>query len=472
MNLDSLQVILKEKCTLSKDSPVLVGVSGGPDSLCLLSVLKECSFLIQAVHINHHLRAEADSEAARVRQYCLDWSIPFIQYDIDVNTFSNEQKLSIEESARILRYQYLMKAAVEVSAQALAVAHQADDQVETILMHLLRGSGMSGIKGMSYRSFNSTFSNDIPIVRPLLGVWRSEIEDYCSEHKIIPCYDQSNSDQTYFRNRIRHDLIPILKTYNSQADQHLWQLSQLIGDEDRFLQELTQEELEKVTSRRGNGFLVVKRSPFNQLDTALQRRAIRQIFTALRENLRDIGFDPVEKARQFLQNPFAKGDCQLLEGVSITRLNPDEDLIHAQKADLAEMWPLIVNGTAFQIQREGEWMLNNHWKIITSVQTPPPFAMNKGSDTAYFDLDLLPERLSLSVWENGDVFSPFGMTGKKIKVGDYFTNIHLPELARVNWPILRMDQQILWLAGLRRASIAPVTSETRQLLVVQLLRTD
>jgi tRNA(Ile)-lysidine synthase len=472
MNLDSLQGILKEKCGLSKDSPVLVGVSGGPDSLCLLSILKECSFLIQAVHINHHLRAEADSEAARVQQYCLDWSIPFIQFDIDVNAFSSEQKLSIEESARILRYQYLMKAAVEVSAQALAVAHQADDQVETILMHLLRGSGMSGLKGMSYRSYNSAFSNVIPIVRPLLGVWRSEIEDYCSEHKIIPCYDQSNSDQTYFRNRIRHDLVPILKTYNSQADQHLWQISQLIGDEDRFLQELANIELEKITSRRGNGFLVVKRSPFNQSDTALQRRAVRQIFASLRENLRDIGFDPVEKARQFLQNPSAKGDCQLLEGVSITRLNPEEDLVHTQKADLAEIWPLIASGTVFQIQREGERMLNDHWKIVTSVQTVFPFEMNKDNDTAYFDLDLLPEPLSLSVWKNGELFSPFGMAGKQIKVGDYFTNIHLPELARANWPILRMDQQILWLAGLRRANIAPVSSETRQVLVVQLLRMD
>jgi tRNA(Ile)-lysidine synthase len=472
MNLDSLQVILKEKCGLSKDSPVLVGVSGGPDSLCLLSVLKECSFLLQAVHINHHLRAEADSEAARVKQYCLDWSIPFLQFDVDVNTFSSEQKLSIEESARILRYQYLMKAAVEVSAQALAVAHQADDQVETILMHLLRGSGMGGLKGMSYRSYNSAFSNDIPIVRPLLGVWRSEIERYCSERKITPCYDQSNSDQTYFRNRIRHDLVPILKTYNSQADQHLWQLSQLFGDEDRFLQELTQVELERVSSRRGNGFLVVKRSLFNQLDTALQRRAVRQIFASLRENLRDIGFDPVEKARQFLQNPSAKGDCQLLQRVSITRLTTDKDLIHTQKADLAEIWPLIASGTVYQIQREGEWMLNDHWKIITSVQTAFPFEMNKDSDTAYFDLDHLPEPLSLSVWKNGDVFSPFGMAGKQIKVGDYFTNIHLPELARVNWPILRMDQHILWLAGLRRANIAPVNSETRQVLAVQLLRTD
>jgi tRNA(Ile)-lysidine synthase len=306
----------------------------------------------------------------------------------------------------------------------------------------------------------------------LLGVWRSEIEDYCSEHKIIPCYDQSNSDQTYFRNRIRHDLVPILKTYNSQADQHLWQISQLIGDEDRFLQELANIELEKITSRRGNGFLVVKRSPFNQSDTALQRRAVRQIFASLRENLRDIGFDPVEKARQFLQNPSAKGDCQLLEGVSITRLNPEEDLVHTQKADLAEIWPLIASGTVFQIQREGERMLNDHWKIVTSVQTVFPFEMNKDNDTAYFDLDLLPEPLSLSVWKNGELFSPFGMAGKQIKVGDYFTNIHLPELARANWPILRMDQQILWLAGLRRANIAPVSSETRQVLVVQLLRMD
>jgi tRNA(Ile)-lysidine synthase len=472
MNLDAIYTILHQKCCLSKESSILVGVSGGPDSLCLLSVLKECGYAVYAAHVNHHLRPEADSEAERVHRYCSDWSIPYSQFDVDVLSYMDEQQLSIEEAARILRYRCLMKAADEISAQALAVAHQADDQVETMLMHLLRGSGMSGLKGMSFRSYNTAFSSEIPIVRPLLGVWRWEIEQYCEEHNITPCYDESNNDRTYFRNRIRHDLIPELKTYNIQADQHLWQLSQLLGDEDRLLQALSQEGLEKVISRRGTGYFVIKRSSFSQLDTAIQRRVIRQVLAALRENLRDIGLEPVEKVNHFLMSSSSKGDSQILEGVNITRTNPREDLIYTETADLSEIWPLVLEGQEFLLPIGKELVINKHWKVKTTLEKTASFEIDQDQSFAYFDADLLEDQISLSVWEMGEAFSPFGMGGQKIKVGDYFTNIHLPELARARWPILRMQKQILWIAGLRRSNTAPVTLKTRRILKIHLILTD
>jgi len=236
MNLKVLDQVISQECGLVKDQAILAGVSGGPDSLCMLHLLHELGYQVTVAHVNHQLRPEADREAETVQEYCTSIHVPFLY----------QKKLSIEESARILRYTWLMESAQKISAQALAVAHQADDQVETMLMHTLRGAGPSGLKGMTYRSYNPVFSQTIPVVRPLLGVWREEIVSYCSENHLSPCYDQTNADPTYFRNRIRSELIPYLKSYNTNAAQHLWQLTQIVGSEDRYLQDLTQQAFSSV----------------------------------------------------------------------------------------------------------------------------------------------------------------------------------------------------------------------------------
>lgn len=223
MDIFSLKNVLSHECELSKTTPIVVGVSGGPDSLCLLHLLHSLEYAVIAAHVNHQLRPEADQEAFYVKEFADSLGIPFYQTCVDVHQFSENEKLSIEESARILRYRFLMEVADQQSAQALAVAHQADDQIEIVLMHVLRGSGMSGLKGMPYRGFNPAFSLEIPIIRPLLGVWRDEILEYCQVNQIKPCYDLTNEDARFFRNRIRQELVPILTTYNTQAKQHLWQ---------------------------------------------------------------------------------------------------------------------------------------------------------------------------------------------------------------------------------------------------------
>ena len=469
MDLKAIEAVLTKECGLTKVQPVIIGVSGGPDSLCLLHVMHILGFCVSAAHINHQLRQEANQEAEIVRQYCASWKIPYSYHQADVAAYAKEKRLSIEESARILRYTCLMKTARQIGAQALAVAHQADDQVETVLMHVLRGAGSSGLKGMSYRSILPAFSEEIAVVRPLLGVWRSEILDYCRENQITPCYDRTNADTLYFRNRIRQELIPTLKSYNPRADQHLWQLAQIVGSEDQYLHHLALEALLHITVRQGVGYYILDRLSFSALDIVLQRRVVRLVFSILYNTLRDIGFKPVEDVLSFLTDHSAHGEWLVLDGMSLTALDNHQTLLFTDQAELWDLWPIIERNLDEELIWPAEYTLNLHWKIRTTVQNRSETNLKKDENFVYFDLDLLNQPLSFGTIRIGERFLPFGMKGQSVKLGDFFTNIHYPGRARRQWPILRMGDQVLWVVGLRRSSIAAINETTRQVLTIELI---
>ncbi|MCJ7625136.1 MAG: tRNA lysidine(34) synthetase TilS, partial [Anaerolineaceae bacterium] len=206
--------IIREECKLQGDQPILVGVSGGPDSLCLLDVLDRMQYSLIIAHFDHNLRSNSGKEAQIVKKISIARNLPFVHDKKDVLRFAAEENLSIEEAARITRYRFLFEQAKKFSAQAIAVGHTADDQVETVLMHLLRGTGLSGLTGMTYRSHLTKWDPEIPVVRPLIGIWKEEILSYCFERNIKPVIDESNQDVKYLRNRLRHELMPYLERYN------------------------------------------------------------------------------------------------------------------------------------------------------------------------------------------------------------------------------------------------------------------
>src|SRR3990172_11299082 len=177
--LDHIESTLGETCGLTKDRPIIAGISGGPDSLCLLGVLREAGYRIIVAHFNHKLRPDSDADANIVEQTASRLNIASVIESGNVRLFAEDEKLSIEEAARIMRYRFLMEQARRFKAQAVAVGHTADDQVETVLMHLIRGAGLDGLKGMTHRTFIKLFDPEIPIVRPLLDIWREETVVYC-----------------------------------------------------------------------------------------------------------------------------------------------------------------------------------------------------------------------------------------------------------------------------------------------------
>ena len=222
------------------DQPVLLGVSGGADSMALMHGLHELGYRLVIAHLDHAIRPESAADADYVQAAAEELGLPFVRARIDVLKVAEAEGQSLEEGAREVRYTFLFKQAREYHAQAVAVAHHADDQVETVLMHFLRGAGLAGLSGMPYRKVMPIWDAAIPLVRPLLDVWREDVEGYLSEKGVSPRFDESNLDQTYYRNRLRHELIPNLETYNPRFRQVLNRTAAVLAGEEDFLEELTQ----------------------------------------------------------------------------------------------------------------------------------------------------------------------------------------------------------------------------------------
>ena len=232
--LDTVRHSINKHDLINPGSIVIVGVSGGPDSLCLLHVLNllapEYNFHLHVAHLNHQLRgSEADSDAGFVQSLAEQWKLPFTIESRDVAAFARENKLSIEEAARQVRYGFFIEVAMRQHSDTIAVAHNADDQTESVLMHFLRGSGLGGLRGMLPKTRLEEYRLQTPeeiaqhtkrrlyLIRPLLEVPREAIEEYCQQHNLQPRMDASNADTTYFRNRLRHEMLPALENAARRA---------------------------------------------------------------------------------------------------------------------------------------------------------------------------------------------------------------------------------------------------------------
>src|SRR5829696_874439 len=261
---ENIHTVLMEQCGLDRNLPVIAGVSGGPDSLCLMNVLRKAGYTIIVAHFNHKLRPDADTDANIVEQTAARLNIASVVENGDVRGFADEEKLSIEEAARILRYRFLIQQARRFNAQAVAVGHTADDQVETVLMHFLRGAGLSGLKGMNYRTVIKMFDPKIPIVRPLLDMWREDTIVYCATNGFRPRHDPSNASLDFFRNRLRHLLIPTLESYNPRFREVLWRTSRSLSGDYEILQEILDDVWKTCTVQQSGDFIAFDASALSK----------------------------------------------------------------------------------------------------------------------------------------------------------------------------------------------------------------
>jgi tRNA(Ile)-lysidine synthase len=253
--LNNIESIFRENCKLTRDRPILVGVSGGPDSLCLMESLRQAEYPVIVAHFNHKLRPDSDVEANALEKTTSRKNIPSIFESGDVHTFAESEGLSIEEAARNMRYHFLFAQARACNAQALAVGHTADDQVETVVMNFLRGAGLTGLKGMTYRSMLPAFDDSMFIVRPLLDVWREETVVYCAANGLRPYYDPSNDSLNFLRNRIRHLLIPQLETYNPRFREAIWRTARSLSNDYTALIEVIDATWNECVRSEGPGLI-------------------------------------------------------------------------------------------------------------------------------------------------------------------------------------------------------------------------
>lgn len=434
---------------------LVVGVSGGPDSLALLYFLREAGCPLLVCHFNHRLRPESDADAAHAREIAERLGLPFVTDSADVASHAGAKGLSVEEAARELRYKFLFREARKAGAQAVAVGHTADDQAETVLMHFLRGAGLSGLKGMPPRVILPVFDAEIPLARPLLGWTRAETEAYCRERNLPYLTDSSNADTAYFRNRLRHELLPHLEAYNPQIRQALAKSALALQGDFDLLNELIDSAWEKVVSASASGFVAFNLVQLREMSPALRRNLFRRAAFRLKPGLRDVDFEALSRASTLKATELAGGLKTLIEG-EMLYLTGDESGLPTPYPQISHEHP--VNS----IQLENGWFL--HCEILDTG----PWTLDAGHWSACFDADLTENRLRLRPFRAGDRFEPLGMPGQRVKLSDLFVNLKIPKRFRKGWPVLCVDDEIAWVPGLRMGHRYRCADSTRRVLALRL----
>jgi tRNA(Ile)-lysidine synthase len=475
--LDDIESVLRDQCGVTKDRPIIAGVSGGPDSLCLMGVLRKAGYRVIVAHFNHKLRPDSDADANVVEQTASRLNIPSVVENGDVRAFAEQEKHSIEEAARILRYRFLMEQARHFKAQAVAVGHTADDQVETVLMHFLRGAGLAGLKGMVHRTIIPMFDVEIPIVRPLLDVWREDTVVYCAANGFRPRLDPSNASLDFFRNRLRHLLIPVLESYNPRFREVIWRTSRSLAGDYEVVSQALDEAWKKCLVQENADFVAFDSSKLTKQPLGLQRNLIRRAIERIHTDNLDLGFVALERAGHFINTATQHharldlaGDLHLLhEGMLIYVVAGDATLP-------VERWPQMPDDSStISLKIPGSIALSGGWKLNCERWNIASLAMEQARTNddpfhVWLDAKGISDALELRVRQEGDRFEPLGMNGHMMKISDFFINVKLPLRARDRWPLLCLGDKVIWVPGYRPAHPFRLTDSTRQALYFSMTR--
>jgi tRNA(Ile)-lysidine synthase len=472
--LDKIESILRDQCKLVISRPILVGVSGGPDSLCLTEIFRGAGYRLVIAHFNHKLRPESDAEADEVEKTAARLMIPCVVESADVRLYAAVEKLSIEEAARDLRYRFLFAQARRHEAQAVAVGHTADDQVETVLMHFIRGAGLAGLRGMSYRTFLPTFDATIPLVRPLLDVWREETVAYCASHDLNPHYDASNESFDFLRNRLRHALIPALQTYNPRFRQAVWRSVQSLSSDYALLNEALDVGWEKCVIQETGEYVAFDLSSLSTYSDGLQRHLVRRAVERLLPGEETV-YAVLERATAFIADP-ARVRMDLTGGLMLFREGQTLYLVKPEAQLPFDHWPQMPGQSdSILFTLPGQVDLSGGWCFSSERWHAPESAWEKASRNedlfqVWLDAEELPNQMELRVKRPGDVFEPMGLQGHSQKLADFLTNVKLPQRARNRWPLLCAGEKVIWVPGYRPAESFRLRETSRRVAYFALRR--
>ncbi|PKB60562.1 MAG: tRNA lysidine(34) synthetase TilS [SAR202 cluster bacterium Ae2-Chloro-G2] len=443
-----------------RDSKLVVAVSGGPDSMAMIHALQmtrsETGLNLIGAHLNHRLRGqEAHTDATYVKSVLQSLGIPCHTGNIDVKHHANKNKWSIEEAARNVRYQFLLEIVKQTGSAAAALGHNADDQAETILMHIIRGAGLRGLRGMSLHSNRNINGSTITIFRPLLNVSRTTIESYCSEANLQTRQDSTNYSPQYFRNSLRLQLTPEIKRFNPKATQAFSRLSKSVSRDFSLLEKLASSSLNDVAKISSNK-VAIDLLLLDRLDVALQYRVLRLAVEKIKGTTEGISLNSIEKLISLTKG--RTGSCVTITG----RITAEKYYGHI-------LIRLGFNNSNALEQAFEETMINLPgttsvlgWNINATIDTTPnnfPHSHPGGFHTAWLNIPLSDPELTVRPRRTGDMFQPSGMgTHKKLK--NFLIDSKIPYSHRNKIPMLIFNQKIAWIVGWRIAEWAkPMAGE-------------
>jgi tRNA(Ile)-lysidine synthase len=466
MLLDDLAASLRE-AGLAPGGLCVLGFSGGPDSAALLHAVQAAGWRPLVAHLDHGLRPESAAQAKQADAVAAAYGLAFVMERADVAGRAQSEGQSIEEAARAARYEFLFRLARERNAQAVLVAHTADDQAETILMHLLRGAGAAGLRGMPLRLLPNPWSDTIPLVRPVLGASRAEVLVYCAEHNLQTLHDPSNDDPAYFRNMLRHEVLPGLEQAAPGFKRRLLQTSELLAADQALIEQLAGQAWRRCLAQRGAGFVGLQRTALAAEPLALQRGVLRRAAAELRRAARDVGYAQIEQARAALMDSNSRRQDWF--GGLVIMAEGEMLWLAERAAELPEPWPQAPED-AVHVEAPGSLQLNAGWRLeLSEASAPPAPGENNDRYQTWLNLEAAGAELCVRRPRPGDRVAPLGMGGTQ-KLSDLFINAKLPRRARAAWPLVCRGDEIIWVPGYCLAEAYAVRGELGAVLRAKLVK--
>ena len=458
---------IKEKRLVTTGQKVIVAVSGGADSVCMLDILTslrlELGIELHIAHLNHQLRGEeSDADARYVADLSARFKIPAIIESRDVDAHRRQHHLTPEEAAREVRYSFLADVARSAGTDLIAVGHTLDDQLETILMHLIRGSGTRGLRGLLPVNRWPSGKSGITIIRPLLEISRDETTTHCAQNKLDPRTDESNASLVPLRNRIRHELLPQLRQYNPNIAQALLRTARIAAADLAYIDGEADKIRSKV-SRELKNTVVFDKKLFKSLMPSLQQHLLRTSIESLLGNIKDIEAAHIEEIMNVLEKPSGKKTV-LPCGLTFT-IEYDRYLLAADSAALSP-YPVLKGETRLDIP--GKTTIPG-WNIRADVIEPSVRVETPDEFTSCFDFDNTGDVLSVRSRQAGDRFRPLGMSELK-KLNQFMIDEKIPQAWRTRIPIVDTPAKIIWVVGQRIDERVKVTPSTKMILRLELRR--
>ena len=461
--LSQVKSTIQKHAMISPGEVVLAGVSGGPDSLALLYLLfklrEDLQFELKACHLDHMFRGEeARADALLAQKLASQWQIPFVMERVDVPKYLKKAGFSPQQGAREVRYQYYQETAARLGANRVALGHHADDQAETVLLNLIRGTGLKGLSGMP------PVREDF-YIRPLLEIRKSQLEEYCRKNEIPYRVDSSNLKKVYLRNRVRLELIPLLEeNYNPAIINSLNRLAEIARDEDEYLDCIARNALDLAVKSREKEKVILYTEKVNNHPVAVRRRMFMMAFRELVGFSNSPAFEHIQKVMEVASNTHFRGEIEL----------PGK-LILAKRYHVLE---IILNKDVspktyyqYKLKVPGETHVSEiNCSILAEILEVSEIGdlRQYSCNQALLDFETLKSALLVRSRREGDVFSPLGMGGR-VKLKNFFIDLKVPRENRDSVPIVTCGDDIVWVAGYRPGEPWRVTDKTRVCLHLELL---
>ena len=465
---DAVRAALR-RADVPGSSTIVVAVSGGPDSLALLHALERAArdggVLLHGAHLDHRLRGEASRSDARfVAEVFRGLGIEGTVEEGDVASYRKKHRLSIEDAARRVRYDFLGRVAAERQAVAIALGHTADDQAETVLMHVLRGSGLTGLAGMQESASRRLSGHDVLLLRPLLGATRQETEAYCQALGLEPRHDETNLIPELMRNRLRSELLPLLEQYNPAVREALVRLSRSASrDRDYLATEVSRVLPDVGRLDKETGLFTIDRKAFSRLHPSLQGHLLRRAFQEVKGGFGDLEQVHVDEMVRLITGP--AGRSLDLPSELVFSVGYGSSTIGREGVDTCPLPPL---DREHELALPGETRVGG-WVISTAVvddlgpgereaEAPDLSPGLKPAHKATLNAGSLGERISVRSRRPGDRFQPLGMSNPK-KLQDFMVDSKVPRSWRDRVPLVVAARGIAWVVGWRPAEWAKIRND-------------